>query len=623
MKKVIRNRLSGRYAVFGAKLILDIFLFNLASFVSVVLRFDLTLKAEFLHFDDIPGLVENASFILFELLFNLPRQMWVFTSIKELLDVIFSVTLAKVVALPFYYLMRPSIYWSRGAYLISWIISIGFLSALRIISRVLDEVLKSKSRTLRDRRRKNVLVVGGGDAGEKVIREIRGRPELNYRVVGVLDDDPAKRGMKLHGVAILGGINDIQTFISELGVDIVIYAIPSAPKDVLRRVVSLCSRTGVEIQEVPALWELIGGRVDFADIRKVVLEDLLPRESIKMDIEPVRKLVRGKTVLITGAGGSIGSEIARQVAVLEPGKLILLDRAESRVFEIEREINETKRYEKTIPLVCDIRDRHKMFRVFDEHKPQIVFHSAALKHVPLMEKNPDEAIMNNIFGTKNLLEASIRYKAERFVNISTDKAVNPISMMGVSKRVVEVMLQLYASKHKQPLISSVRFGNVLGSDGSVVEVFKKQISETGVITITDPKMERYFMLIPEAVSLVLQSSAMEDGSGDIYVLKMGEPVNILEFAETFVKLSGFELGKDVRIEVIGNRGNEKLKEELWSEKEEILETNNPYILRIKTQVSIEPDLFFETLSKLEKASKDIDLEQMKKLIKIICPEYRS
>ncbi|MGB9832905.1 MAG: UDP-N-acetylglucosamine 4,6-dehydratase family protein, partial [Caldisericum exile] len=320
----------------------------------------------------------------------------------------------------------------------------------------------------------------------------------------------------------------------------------------------------------------------------------------------------GKTVLITGAGGSIGSEIVRQVVDFGPKAIILLGRGENRIFDIERELIENKSFDRVIPVICDIRNREKVYKVFEEYKPEVIFHTAAHKHVPLMEKNPDEAVINNIFGTKNILDASIDFGAERFINISTDKAVNPVSVMGLTKRITEIMVMIYAQKTDKAKFASVRFGNVLGSRGSVVEIFKRQIKETGIITITDPNMERYFMLIPEAVQLVLIAGAMAN-KGEIFVLKMGEPVNILEFAQNFVRLSGKEINKDVKIKIIGNRGNEKIKEELWSEKEVVLQTENPYILMISPYLFIAPyDSLFEKIEQIGTVTKTYNKEKIVK-----------
>jgi FlaA1/EpsC-like NDP-sugar epimerase len=411
--------------------------------------------------------------------------------------------------------------------------------------------------------------------------------------------------------------------VKEYSVDVIIYAIPSTSREHLQRVVSLASSTAAEIKALPAVWEIVSGRVKVEDIKNVELEDLLPRASIKMDSSMVENYIKGKTVLITGAGGSIGSEISRQVVNFMPGKVILLGRGENRIFEIEREVIEKKKYLNAIPVICDIRNRGKIFKVFEQYKPDIVFHAAAHKHVPLMEKNPDEAILNNVFGTKNLLDAALRFKVDRFINISTDKAVNPTNIMGASKRVTEMLLQYYSNDGNETKFASVRFGNVLGSTGSVIEIFKKQIKETGIITITDPQMERYFMLIPEAVQLVLQASVMGK-NGEIFVLKMGEPVNILDFAKHFIKLSGFELNKDIQIKIIGNRGGEKLKEELWSERETVEKTQNPYILKVvESDNSFNKEDFFKKLKELESVASKFNEGKIKLLLKDIIPEYKT
>lgn len=621
MRKIdtIRKQLKRLYPI-AFKVILDVLFYNISNLLSILLRFDFVFQSRFLHVDNLPGILENGIFILLEFLFRLPLQMWEFVSIREILDLFYVLTLSKLITLPIFYMMRPNISWSRGAYVISWILGFAILAGIRIFIRVIYGFKKKLNYSNIEKRIKNVLVIGAGDAGEKVIREIINRPELKYKVVGLLDDDPQKIGLKLHNFTVLGKIERISEIINEYNIDVIIYAIPSAPKEVLRRVVLLSSRSRAEIKEVPALWELIDGKVSIDDIRNVQLEDLLSRASIKMDISPVKELIGNKIILITGAGGSIGSEIARQISMLNPKELILLDRAESRIFDIEREIIELKKFNRVKPLICDIRDSKKVEKIFENYKPQIVFHAAALKHVPLMEKNPDEAVLNNIFGTKNLLDASIMSKVNRFINISTDKAVNPTSIMGASKRVAEIMVHFYSKEYSGSVFTSVRFGNVLGSDGSVVDVFKKQLRETGIITITDPKMERYFMLIPEAVELVLQASAIDAEGGNIYILQMGEPVNIKEFAETFIKLSGFEVGNEIKIKVVGNRGGEKLKEELWSKNEEVLQTEIPYILKIKTNSFTDEDNFYNKLKQLKAAAEKMDYTGIRKLLKSIIPE---
>jgi len=605
-----------------AKLVIDVFLYNVATVLAVFLRFDFALKVNFIHIDDRFGIVENVIFIVFELIFQLPLHSFEFTSVKEVSDIFVAVFLTKTISYPIFYLLGKNVSFSRGAYFASFVVAFLLIAGVRILFRLFYEFRNKKDVTL-PKRKKKVLIIGAGDAGEMLLREIISHPELSYKVVGLLDDDPRKKKTKIHGYQVIGGIERLPYAVKEYSVDVIIYAIPSTSREHLQRVVSLASSTAAEIKALPAVWEIVSGRVKVEDIKNVELEDLLPRASIKMDSSMVENYIKGKTVLITGAGGSIGSEISRQVVNFMPGKVILLGRGENRIFEIEREVIEKKKYLNAIPVICDIRNRGKIFKVFEQYKPDIVFHAAAHKHVPLMEKNPDEAILNNVFGTKNLLDAALRFKVDRFINISTDKAVNPTNIMGASKRVTEMLLQYYSNDGNETKFASVRFGNVLGSTGSVIEIFKKQIKETGIITITDPQMERYFMLIPEAVQLVLQASVMGK-NGEIFVLKMGEPVNILDFAKHFIKLSGFELNKDIQIKIIGNRGGEKLKEELWSERETVEKTQNPYILKVvESDNSFNKEDFFKKLKELESVASKFNEGKIKLLLKDIIPEYKT
>jgi FlaA1/EpsC-like NDP-sugar epimerase len=617
--KIIRNKVT--LTITFAKLVIDVFLYNVATVLAVYLRFDFALKGNFIHIDDLFGVIENAIFIIFEIIFQLPLQSFEFTSVNEVSNIFVAVFLTKTISYPIFYLLGKNAGFSRGAYLASFVVAFLLIAGVRILYRLFYEFRNKKGATL-SKRKKKVIIIGAGDAGEMLLREIISHPELSYKVVGLLDDDPSKKKTRIHGYQVLGGIERLPYAVKEYGVDVIIYAIPTAPREHLQQVVSLASSTAAEIKALPAVWEIVSGRIRVEDIKNVELEDLLPRASIKMDNAVVEAYLQGKVVLITGAGGSIGSEISRQVVNFKPEKVILLGRGENRIFDIEREVIEKKRYLNAVPVICDIRNRGKIFKVFETYKPDIIFHAAAHKHVPLMEKNPDEAILNNIFGTKNLLDAALQFKVDRFINISTDKAVNPTNIMGASKRVTEMLLQYYSNDGNETKFASVRFGNVLGSTGSVIEVFKKQIKETGVLTVTDPQMERYFMLIPEAVQLVLQAAALGK-NGEIFVLKMGDPVNVLDFAKHFIKLSGFKLNKDIQIKIIGNRGGEKLKEELWSERETVEKTQNPYILKVvESDNSFNKEGFFAKLDILEKAALKFDKEEIKSALKEIISEHK-
>jgi len=618
----MRKYLEKRTINFFAKILLDLILYNLSYVVSVWLRFDFFLNLRFLHIDDFLGIMENVLFVILELLLKLPWHIWEYTSIKEFFDLVVAVSTTKFIVALYFYIFRPPINWSKGILLISWFVALSLLLAVRLTVRILSEKLNRlniSSNT--QKRKKKVLIIGAGDAGEKVIREILARPDLRYQIVGILDDNPRKKGKKLHGYTIFGEIGLLPKVVEEKDVDIIIFAIPSAPREVLRKVVNLAAKTRAEIKSLPGIWEIIDGKVHVSEIKNVQLEDLLPRPSIKLDFSKIRSYISNQTILVTGAGGSIGSEIARQLADLNPKQIILLDRAENKIFEIQQDLIYKKQFKNIVPLICDIRDREKVFKIFEMYRPVVVFHAAAHKHVPLMEVNPDEAVLNNIFGTKNLLDGAIQYQVMRFVNISTDKAVNPINIMGASKRVIELMIKYYSKQANNTIFTSVRFGNVLGSEGSVIEVFKKQIKETGVITITDPRMERYFMLIPEAVQLVLFAGALDNEGGNIYVLKMGEQIKIMELAETFVKLSGFTIGKDVQIKIIGNRGREKISEELWSASEIVEETEIPYILKVRqSSDNLSPEEFFNLLEQLKKAALEMDSENIRDILMKIIPE---
>ncbi len=615
--KLRRNRVVVISAL--KKLLIDVVLYNLATYIAVFARFDYSIKPGYLHIDDIYGILENLIFISLEIIFRIPLQLWEYSSTKEISDIFLVATLSKLFSYPLFYFSRTIMHYSRGAYLISYVLLVGFLTSARFFYRLYKE--RNRKKPQKHALTKRILIVGAGDAGEKILREIISHPELKYEVAGFLDDNPTKRKTHIHGYSVLGDIASLPYYVNRENIDIVLIAIPSAQKSVLRRIVALASETHAQIKTLPGIWEIVGGRINIESVKNVQLEDLLPRSEITMDDEPVKKYISGKTVLITGAGGSIGSEISRQVSRFNPDRILLLGRGENRIFYIEKELKEKYHFTNLVPIICDIRNREKVFKIFEKYKPEIVFHTAAHKHVPLMEKNPDEAVLNNIFGTKNLLDAAAKSQVKKFINISTDKAVNPVNIMGASKRVIEVMLRYYAAKNPNTVFTSVRFGNVLGSAGSVVEVFKKQINETGVITITDPKMERYFMLIPEAVQLVLQAGALGKG-GEIFVLKMGEQVNIMEFAKLFIRLSGLELGKDVKIKIIGNRGGEKLSEELWSESEIVMPTENPYILKIKDDMALNEKSFFEKLDKLKKLAEELDFGKIRKMFSEILPESR-
>jgi FlaA1/EpsC-like NDP-sugar epimerase len=461
-----------------------------------------------------------------------------------------------------------------------------------------------------------VLVVGAGNAGDKVLREFEGHPDLG-KVVGLVDDDPAKRGCTIRGVRVLGFVATIADAARRTGATQAIIAIPSHAASVTRAVLSNLADTDVQVRTLPGMWELVNGSIHVDDLRRVQLEDLLTRTPVSTDLGPVRAYVEGKRILVTGAGGSIGSEIVRQVVELNPSQVIMLGRGENRIFRIDREMQQLENVTCAVPVIGDMRDEARMAWLFDTYRPDIIFHAAAHKHVPLMEKNPEEAILNNVGGTRTLLRLAVLHEVERFVNISTDKAVNPVNFMGASKRIVELVVQVNDGR-EHLLPTNVRFGNVLGSKGSVTEAFQKQLEETRTLRVTDPDMERFFMLIPEAVQLVLQAGALTQGR-DTFILRMGEPIRIFDLARSYIKLAGLEVGRDASIVITGNRGNEKMTEELWSSAEHVVPTSNESIMRVECPACMALTVLRPAVDALLDAARSHDVNAMRAVLHAIDP----
>jgi FlaA1/EpsC-like NDP-sugar epimerase len=560
--------------------------------------------------------IANFLFLFWSFVSHTPFEMWEFTSIKESLVIIKIVFFTVLLMTPYYFQISSSFSSFICLYLVNLLITVPILLIPRFAFRIWKESKKIKETKIADngngngKKQKRILIIGAGSAAEKITREIENHPELHFLVVGYLDDNPAKHNSVLRGNRVFGPISQVKHVTQSLHIDEVLIAIPTSGGSVARKVLSSLSLTHVVVRTLPGIWEMVSGQLDISSIRKIKVEDLLEREPIKTNIAEIATYLTNKTVLITGAGGSIGSELARQVAKYSPKQLILLGRGENRIFKIDNEIREQIKFEQVIPVIADIRDVDKINWLLGEFKPDIVFHCAAHKHVPLMEKNPDEAFTNNIIGSWNLLKASQAGNVKLFVNISTDKAVNPINVMGASKRVVELLTRSYNGQNNM-ISCNVRFGNVLGSEGSVLQLFQKQLTEDAVIKVTDPNMERFFMLIPEAVELVLQAGALTKGD-EMFVLKMGKQINILEFAKSYIKLSGLELNKDAKIIITGNRGNEKLSEELWYEGSTLEKTSNPWIVKVVSQssnINIQKDIQSSPL--FQRSLNQLSAEQIK------------
>ena len=509
--------------------------------------------------------------------FGLYRRMWIYASTKELKLIVVAVTSASVIVSLVIILLRAFEvlpYYPRSTLLIDWLLSLVLVGGFRFSLRVIGETQPPGINTYTGVRR--VLVVGAGDAGELVVREMQKNAQLRLQPVCFLDDDPDKQKKQIHGVPVVGRVSDLPRMVVIRRIQEVIIAIPSAPGHVIRQVADVCRTRGIPFRTMPGIYELIGGKVNVSRLREVEIADLLRREPASINDRMIGASLGGKQVLITGAGGSIGIELCRQVARWGPSSLILLGHGENSIFESLLEMEENYPSLPIHAVIADVRDIDRLNIVFDNLRPQVVFHTAAHKHVPLMEANIEEAVTNNILGTRNIVEVSLNYDVERLVLISSDKAIRPSSIYGAAKRLSELLV-LNAAHQSGRQFSVVRFGNVLGSRGSVVPLFERQIARGGPITITHPDMERYFMTIPEAVYLVLQASTMGQG-GEVFVLNMGEQVRILDLAEDIIRLSGLEPGTDIEIMFTGIRPGEKLSEELWDKGAHYEPTSHPDIV---------------------------------------------
>ena len=466
--------------------------------------------------------------------------------------------------------------------------------------------------------RKKVLIIGGGQAGKLILKEMFENPQLNMYPVGIIDDDENKLGKSYYNVPVIGTTDDIEKIANDLNIDEIIFTIAKIKKKRKSEIMQICKKTKCKIKTIPGIYELIDGRVSIKKIRDINIEDLLGRESRQIKDSEVIKFIKGKKVLVTGAGGSIGSELCRQICDLEPSELLMIDIYENNVYEIQQELSRKGKSDNIKVLIASVRDRKRMEEIFNNYRPEIVFHAAAHKHVPLMEDSPCEAIKNNVFGTLNVAQISSKYNVKRFVLISTDKAVNPTNIMGATKRCCEMIVQTL-NKSSFTEFVAVRFGNVLGSNGSVVPLFKRQIEEGGPVKVTHPEITRFFMTIPEAVSLVLEAGAIARG-GEIFVLNMGEPVKILDLAKNLITLSGLEPDVDIKIEFIGLRPGEKLYEEILMDEEGLRETDKEKIY-VGQPIHMNEDEFFHKLKFLRDVTDREDEEEVRYAMKSLVPTY--
>ena len=464
----------------------------------------------------------------------------------------------------------------------------------------------------------HVMVIGAGDAGAAIIKEIRLSKFVNQKVVCVIDDDPAKIHHYIEGCRVEGDRNAILENVEKYGIEKIIIAIPTASKKTIRELVDICQKTSCELKILPGTYQLINGEVSVSQLREVEISDLLGREQIEVNNEEVFRLIQGERILVTGGGGSIGSELCRQIAANKPKQLIIFDIYENNAYEIQQELRRNYPDLNLVVLIGSVRNTNRINYVMQKYRPEVVFHAAAHKHVPLMEDSPNEAIKNNVMGTYKTAQAAVKAGVRKFVLISTDKAVNPTNIMGASKRMCEMIVQMMNRESPNTDFVAVRFGNVLGSNGSVIPLFKRQIAEGGPVTVTDKNIIRYFMTIPEAVSLVLQASHYAKG-GEIFVLDMGEPVRIDDMARNLIRLSGFTPDVDIKIEYTGLRPGEKLYEELLMDEEGLTNTENKLIY-IGHPIAMDDSWFKEKLKELDKASRK-ETERIKELVAEVVPTY--
>ena len=594
----------------------------ISSYLALLLRFDLQpnlIPSQYLSVLWAVIWISMLGTILIFTIFRLYSSLWTYAGTTEMMYVVSACVVDAVLNMVVILLnhREQACPLPRSYYMLYGV----FLLAFTVCGRYSFRGLRAIRGRLRGDRsvRKNVMLIGAGSAGSALIKEIINSRQVNKNLVGVIDDDPGKQGTFIHGIRVIGTREDIIRRAEELEVDEIMIALPSASAKELKEIVDICKETRCELKRLPGIYQLVNGEVSISKLKEVDVNDLLGREPISVDLDSIMGYVSGKVILVTGGGGSIGSELCRQIASHQPKQLIIIDIYENNAYSIQQELIHSYPQLDLVVLIASVRNTKRMDNIFAMYRPDIVYHAAAHKHVPLMEESPNEAVKNNVLGTWKVVQAADKYHVKRFVMISTDKAVNPTNIMGATKRVCEMIIQTYNNRSETEFVA-VRFGNVLGSNGSVIPLFKKQIEQGGPVTVTHPDIIRYFMTIPEAVSLVLQAGAYAKG-GEIFVLDMGEPVRIDDMARNLIRLSGYEPDVDIPIVYTGLRPGEKMFEECLKEEEGLQKTANDLIF-IGKPIDFDRDEFFEQLADLKKTAYEDD-PQMKLVVEKLVPSYRA
>lgn len=565
--------MNSRFKIISFMLI-DIIFINVAIFIGYFARFSWSIPRAYMYIYSKNAIAISIIMLACFWGFKLYKSLWKYASVDELMSVILAVTCGT--ALSFLYGQFLTAVEGNGftmrlpisVYLMMWsftILSCGGIRFLIRLSYSMDLVPRESVTKM-----KRTLIVGAGDAGAIIAREMKKRPETGYLPIGFIDDDESKKGKYIYNIPVLGNRNDITSIVESRNIEQILIALPSVDEKDRMEIMNICSETGCKLKTLPGIYEIIDDNISISQVRDVEIDDLLGRSPVKLNIDEIAGYLKDKVVLVTGGGGSIGSELCRQISRFSPKELLILDEYENGAYDIQMELNFKHPEVKKRVLIANIREKHRLEEIFSSYNIDVVFHAAAHKHVPLMEDNPKEAIKNNVFGTLNLVECADKYNVKKFVQISTDKAVNPTNIMGATKRICEMIIQSIDRRSKTEFVA-VRFGNVLGSNGSVIPLFKRQIKEGGPVTVTHPDIIRYFMTISEAAQLVIQAGAMAHG-GEIFILDMGKPVKILDLAKNLIRLSGFEPDKDIKIKFTGLRPGEKLYEELLMDEEGLKST---------------------------------------------------